>query len=133
EIEVTISKVQEQELPAVDDEFAQLVSEFDTVEEMREDLRKALEAQGDAEKLADARDKVLEAAIAATSFELPEKLLEAELAARRKQIENQLANGGLSVEDYLETAEDEEAETPEEFWATIDERSEQALRAQILL
>ena len=133
EIEVTVNKVQEQELPAVDDEFAQLVSEFDTVEEMREDLRRAVREQGEAEQLADARDKVLEAVIAATEFDVPEKLLADELAARRQQIERQLAQGGMSVEDYLETAEEEEAETPEEFWAAIDERSEQAVRAQILL
>lgn len=133
EIEVTVTKVQEQELPEVDDEFAQLVSEFDTVEEMREDLRRAIDAQGEAEQLAEARDKVLEAAIAAVSFELPEKLLANELEQRRGQIENQLASAGLTVEAYLEGADDEDAETADEFWAGIDERSEQALRAQILL
>src|SRR5690606_17125048 len=98
-----------------------------------EDLSKAVAQQGEAEQLADARDKVLEAIIAKTEFEVPEKLLSAELEARRQQIERQLANGGLSVEDYLETAEEEDAETPEEFWAAIDERSEQAVRAQIVL
>lgn len=133
DIEVTVTKVMEQDLPEIDDDFAQLVSEFDTIEEMREDLAKAIAQQGEAEQLADARDKVLEAAIAATSFEVPEKVLENELGARRKQIENQLANAGMTLEQYLESAEDEEAETAEEFWATIDERSEQALRAQMLL
>ena len=133
DIEVTVTKVQEQELPDVDDDFAQLVSEFDTVEEMRDDLRRAVDAQGQAEQLAEARDKVLEVAIAAVAFELPEKLLAGELEQRRSQIENQLASAGLTVEAYLESAEDEDAETAEEFWAGIDERSEQALRAQILL
>ena len=133
DIEVTVTKVQEQELPEVDDDFAQLVSEFDTVEEMRDDLRRAVDAQGQAEQLAEARDKVLEVAIAAVAFELPEKLLAGELEQRRSQIENQLASAGLTVEAYLESAEDEDAETAEEFWAGIDERSEQALRAQILL
>ncbi len=133
EITVTVSKVSEQELPAVDDEFAQMISEFDTVEEMREDLRKAGEAQAAAEQLADARDKVLEAALEKTDFELPQAMLAAELETRRNQIEQQLTRGGLSVEAYLEQAEDEEAQTPEEFWKTIDERSEQAVRAQMLL
>ena len=59
--------------------------------------------------------------------------LKTELEQRRSQIENQLASAGLTVEAYLESAEDEDAETAEEFWAGIDERSEQALRAQILL
>ena len=133
DVEVTVGKVQEQELPEVDDEFAQLVSEFDTVEEMRDDLREAVEQQGEAEQLADARDKVLEAVVSAISFDLPEKLLSDEIVERRKQIENQLASAGLTVDQYLEQADDEQAETPEQFWESIDERSEQALRAQIVL
>ncbi len=133
EITVTLSKVSEQELPEVDDEFAQMISEFDTVEEMKLDLRKAVENQVQNEQLADARDKVLEAALEKTDFELPQALLTTELETRRKQIEQQLAQGGMSVETYLEQAEDEEAQTVEEFWKTIDERSEQAVRAQMLL
>ncbi|RMB57806.1 trigger factor [Tessaracoccus antarcticus] len=133
DITVTVAKVSEQELPAVDDEFAQMISEFDTVEEMREDLRKAVENQVEAEKIADARDKVLEAALEKTDFELPQAMLAAELETRRNQIEQQLTRGGMSVETYLEQAEDEDAQTEEEFWKTIDERSEQAVRAQMLL
>ncbi len=133
DITVTVVKVSEQELPEVDDEFAQMISEFDTVEEMRADLLKAVEYQTQMEKVADARDKVLEAALAKTDFELPQTMLATELETRRSQITQQLNSGGLSVEDYLEQAEDEEAETVEEFWKTIDERSEQAVRAQMLL
>ncbi len=133
DIEVTVKTVSEQELPAIDDEFAQMISEFDTVEEMKEDLQKAAEQQVKAEQLADARDKVLEAVIEKTDFELPEGVLAREKEARRADIQRQLAQGGLTVEAYLEQAEDEEAETPEEFWETIDERSTQALKAQVVL
>ena len=133
EIEVTVTKVSEQELPEVDDEFAQMISEFDTVEEMMADLRRAAEEQGKAEQLAEARDKVLEVAIERAEFSVPEGVLAAELEARRKQITNQLAQAGLTVDQYLENADDEDAETEEEFWKGIDERSEQAVRAQILL
>jgi trigger factor len=48
-------------------------------------------------------------------------------------VRRQLANGGLTVEQYLEQAEDEEAEDEDAFWATIDERAEQALKAQVVL
>lgn len=133
EIEVTVTKVSERELPEVDDEFAQLISEFDTVEEMREDLEKAVQQRSEQVQVADARDKVLEAALEAVEFDVPEALLKAELDARRQQVERQLTAAGLTLEQYLEDSEEEEAETPEEFWKTIDERSEQALRAQILL
>lgn len=133
EIEVTVHKVEAQELPEVDDEFAQMVSEFDTVDEMKADLRKALEEQAKQEQIADARDKIVEAFVADTKFELPEKVLEADLNARRQSVERQLAGAGLTLEQYLKDSEDEEAETEEEFWAELDKRGEEALRAQIIL
>lgn len=133
DIEVTVTNVQEQELPAVDDEFAQLISEFDTVEEMKEDLRKGAEQQVRADQIADARDKVLEAILEKVDFELPEGVLKNELEARRADVERQLSRGGLTVEQYLEQTEEEEAETVEEFWAEMDKRTTDALRAQIIL
>lgn len=133
DIEVSVVSVQEQELPALDDEFAQLVSEFDTVDEMIQDLRGAIEQQKVSVQRADSRDKVLEEVLKVVDFPLPEKLVEQELAARKEQVNGQLARAGLSVEQYLEDAEDETAETAEEFWADIAKRSTDTLRAQIIL
>jgi len=133
DIKVSVTQVMEQELPEVDDEFAQLISEFDTVEEMRADLTKAVENQARMGQLADARDKVLEEVIKVTEFELPENLVKAEIEARREQVAQQLAAAGLTVEQYLEEAVDEEAKDADEFWATIEKRSTDALRAQIVL
>ena len=133
DITVTVTQVAEEELPALDDEFAQMISEFDTVDEMREDLAKAVQAQARAEQIAEARDKVLEAALEQVDFEVPVAVLARELEARRNQISDQLARAGLTVETYLEQAEDEEAEDADAFWAQVDERSTQALRAQLLL
>ena len=97
DITVTVTQVAEEELPALDDEFAQLISEFDTVEEMREDLSKAVLAQAKAEQVAEARDKILEAALAQVDFEVPVDVLARELEARRNQISDQLARAGLTV------------------------------------
>ena len=133
DIHVTVAKVAEQQLPDLDDEFAQLVSEFDTVDEMRADLTTAVEQMLRADQLNTARDKVLEDLVAQVEFELPAKLLAAETEARHNQIEEQLKGAGLTLERYLETADDEEADSPEEFWAVVDSRAEQSLRAQILL
>ncbi|MGO4957967.1 trigger factor [Luteococcus sp. Sow4_B9] len=133
DIKVTVTKVQEQELPEIDDAFAQMVSQFDTAEEMRADLRKSLDNMARLEQAADARDKVLEAVIAQTEFELPQKIVEAEIEARKEQVLRQLGAAGLSVEQYLKDAEDETAETEDEFWAEIEKRSMDALKAQIVL
>ncbi len=132
DITVTVVKVSEQELPAVDDEFAQLVSEFDTVEEMRADLASSVAEMARLEQAAKGRDKVLEALVEQVELELPEKLLNAEIEARKEQIDEQLRRAGLTLERYLEQA-DEEAKTPEEFWAELETSTERGLKAQLLL
>lgn len=133
EIEVEVIKVQNQELPEVDDEFAQLVSEFDTAEEMTADLRSNLERMARIDQANQAREKLLAEIVEKTEFDLPTALLEAEQAGRRDSIQSQLTQAGLTVEQYLADAEDETAETAEEFWAGIDKMVEDGLRSQIIL
>ena len=132
DIKVTVTKVCEQELPAVDDDFAQLVSQFDTVDEMRADLRTALENMARLDQAADARDKVLEEVISKIDIELPTALVDAELEARRQQVSQQLTQAGMTVEEYLEESE-EEADNADDFWAEIEKRSLDALKAQVVL
>lgn len=132
DITVTVTKVAEQKLPELDDEFAQLISEFDTVEEMRADLAKRVEELVASEQVASGRDKVLEALVEATAFEVPERLVQAEVASRKEQITSQLQGAGLTLEDYLERAE-EEADTPEAFWADVEKSTLRGLKAQLIL
>ncbi|OYO20955.1 trigger factor [Enemella dayhoffiae] len=131
DIKVTVQKVQQQELPEIDDEFAQLVSEFDTVDEMKADLAENVTRMGRLEQAGAARDKVLEAVIAKVDLELPEKLVEAEVQARHEQINGQLAQAGLTLDQYLEDGDTDQ--TAEEFWAEVDTRSRDALKAQLVL
>ena len=132
DIEVTVTKVSEQELPEVDDEFAQLVSEFDSVDEMRADLTSSVAEMARLEQAAKGRDKVLEALVEQVELALPEKLLTSEIEARKEQINEQLSRAGLTLDRYLEQA-DEEAKTAEEFWAELETSTERGLKAQLLL
>ena len=132
DILVTVSKVMEQKLPEVDDEFAQLVSEFDTVDEMRADLRTAMENMARLDQAAAARDRVLENVIAAIDFELPEALVISEVTARKDQVTSQLREAGLTLEQYLADSA-EEASDADSFWADIEKRATDALKAQIVL
>ncbi|WP_232547560.1 trigger factor [Propioniciclava soli] len=133
DVHVTVTKVQTEELPEVDDEFAQLVSEFDTVEEMRADLADAAVRIARLEQLNAARDAVVADLAAKTDFELPEGLVASEIENRKQQISDQLARAGYTVERYLEESEDETAENQEEFWAQVEENARTSLKAQIIL
>jgi trigger factor len=123
--------VQKQELPEADDEFAQLASEFDTIGELRADLASRLAAMARLDQAAKARDAVLEEVIGRLDLQVPENLLATELEARREQIQAQLAQAQLSLEQYL--SESEEDQDEESFWADVEKRSTDALKAQIIL
>ena len=132
DVTVTVTKVSSRELPAVDDDFAQLVSEFDTVDEMRADLARNAGEYARMRQASAGRDKVFEALVDATAFEVPEAFLAAEVAARRSQIEDQLGRAGLSLEDYLERA-DEQAKTADEFWAQMETDTVRSIKGQLIL
>lgn len=133
DIKVTVKKVSEQKLPAVDDEFAQLISEFDTVEEMRADLAQAVETSLAAEQVSTARDRIVEQLVAATDFEVPEGVVETEVNARKEQINGQLSQAGLTLQRYLESSAEETAKTAEEFWDDLKASTVKALKAQLIL
>ncbi len=80
EITVTVGAVRNRVLPVADDDFAQLASEFDTVEELRADLRTQVESTKRVEQGVQAREKVIEALLAAVEVPVPAGLVEEEIA-----------------------------------------------------
>lgn len=129
QVAVSVSSVQERELPALDDDFAQLASEFDTVEELTADVRERLARGKRLEQAAAARDAVLERLLEQVSIPLPDALVADELDARRKGVEDQLQYAGITMERYLE----DEGQTVEEFEADLERQVRDAVTAQFLL
>ena len=78
-IKVKLSAVKERELPAADDEFAQLASEFDTIDELKEDIKKQVAEAKVAEQGTQARDKVLAKLVELVEIPVPEKGIEDQL------------------------------------------------------
>ena len=105
EVTVTVHSVKIKELPELDDEFAQLGSEFDTIEELREDVRKRLGQQKRGQQLGQARDKALEALMEKLDIPLPESVIENEIQRRNEQLDQQLQMYGMSREKYFEDQE----------------------------
>jgi trigger factor len=129
EVAVAVSQVQEQELPELDDEFAQLASEFDTLAELTEDVRERLGRGRRLEQAAAARDAVLEALLESVEIPLPETIVTDELNSRRRSFEQQLAYAGVTMDKYLE----DEGQTLEEFEADLERRVRDAVTAQFVL
>jgi trigger factor len=128
-VQVRVSQVQAQELPAYDDEFAQLASEFDTAEELTEDVRTRLGNGKRLEQAAAARDAILEKLLEMVEVPLPETVVAEELTERRRNIEQQLAYAGIPLDKYLE----DEGQTLEEFEADLERRVRDSVAAQFVL
>ncbi len=129
EVEIKVGAVKEQELPELDDEFAQTASEFDTVDELVADVRTRLERGKRLEQAAAARDAVLEKVLDLVEIPLPDGVVDAELKARRENVEQQLTYAGMTMEQYLESEE----QTLEEFESDLDQRTRDAIAAQFVL
>lgn len=76
DVTATVTAVRERDLPAADDDFAQLASEFDTIEQLRGDLRERVSRVRAVEQAYQARDRVLEALVDAVDFPVPDALVE---------------------------------------------------------
>lgn len=112
QITVKVTAVKERELPEVDDDFAQLASEFDTVDELKDDLRTQAASIKSNNQAIEAREKLLEALIDASDFDLPKKVIESEVHSH------------LENENRLDD---------DEHRAEVTEEAHRALRAQIIL
>jgi trigger factor len=130
DVGVTVRTVKERELPALDDDFAQLASEFDTLDELRADLRTRLERVRRVEQLYAARDKALEVLVDRADVPAPEGVVRDEADSRRQAMTDQLERMGATLEDYLES---EGGKTEEQFEAELREAAEQAIKIQLVL
>ncbi|MGB9013294.1 MAG: trigger factor [Aeromicrobium sp.] len=129
DVTVVLQDVKEQHLPDLDEDFAQMASEFDTVEELRADLSERVTRGKRMEQAAEARDLVLEQLVEQIDAPLPETLVTEEIASRRQQIEQQIAQIGMTFEAYL----DDEEQTADEFEAELEKRVRDSLVAQFVL
>ena len=97
QIEITVLSVKERELPEADDDFAQIASQFDTIAELKDDLKAQLERQGVFTQAQQARDKLVEKLLSDTEIALPESVVDAEVH-RHLEGENRLEDDAHRAE-----------------------------------
>jgi trigger factor len=112
DVTVTVASVKERELPELDDDFAQLASEFDTLDELTADLKAKAEQGKRLQQGVQARDKVLDALLDSTQIPVPPALIEAEVHSHLE--------GESRLEDEAHRAE-------------VTESATKALQTQFLL
>ncbi|MCF8569486.1 trigger factor [Gordonia sp. HY002] len=129
DVVVTVNSVKERELPAVDDDFAQLASEFDTAEELRASLSDQVADSKKYEQAAAIRDAVLDQLLETVEFPLPEAVVDAEVEGVQHQLVHALGHDDAQVDKFLEA----QGKTREEWDAESRTDAEKSVRTQLLL
>jgi trigger factor len=99
---VKIHEVKTKEIPEADDEFAQDVSEFDTLEEYKESLRKELEEQKETEAKKTKEDEAIRKIIDKSKMDIPEAMIETQSESLIENFAQRISQSGLSLEQYLQ-------------------------------
>ena len=101
----TVKKITEKILPELDDEFADEVSEFSTLAEYREDVRKNITERKEKAALSVKENQAVEKVIADAHVEIPEAMLRTQQEQIAGELEQQVVSQGMKFEDYLKYAQ----------------------------
>jgi trigger factor len=129
EVTVTVGSVKERELPEPDDEFAQLASEFDTIDELKANLSEQVSRAKRVQQAEQIRTAALEALLEGVDMPLPEAIVQA-------QVDNTIHNALHSLDhDDAKLAEalEKQGTTREKFDADARTEAEKAVKTQLLL
>jgi trigger factor len=127
--EVTLLDLRERLLPELDDEFAKSVSDGQTMEELRAEIRDALQRREEEESRHRFADRIVDFAVANATVELPEVMIANEIEIMRDELGNRLAAQRIGMEQYLELAR----QTPEELAAELREPASRRVKSLLVL
>ncbi|SFD43057.1 trigger factor [Klenkia taihuensis] len=130
EVTVTVRSVKAKDLPELDDDFASTASEFDTLAELRDDVRARLGRVKVMQQGSQARDKLVEHLLEVTEVPVPENLVERELQWRTQAMERELQQAGMDWDSYFEMAG---IDGREAYDADMRGNVENAVRTQFVL
>ena len=128
-VTVTVGSVKERELPEEDDEFAQLASEFDTLDELKASLRERVGSVRKVEQAGAIRDKVLEALLETVEIPVPEAVVQSEVDAQIHDAIHGLDHDDAQLNALLEA----QGSSREQFEADARTAAERSVKVQLLL
>lgn len=126
---VAVKGIKRKELAALDDEFAKDVSELETLEELKADIRNKLEKEAERKAEHDLKDGLVDKAVAGSEVTVPGTMIEQRIDSMMENMNQRLGMQGLSVEDYLKYS----GTTVEEFRNNYRERAEKEVRVDLVL
>ena len=129
EVTVAVKSVKERELPEADDEFAQLASEFDTIDELKESLVEQVKRVKRVQQAEQIRDKALDVLLEQVEVPLPENIVQAQVDEALHNAIHGLDHDEAKFEEQLK----EQGSSREEFDANTRSKAEKAIKTQLLM
>lgn len=127
--EVKINAIKVRELPELDDEFAKDVSEFETLQEYREDLKKNLQENADKSAQSEFEENTVQAAVANATMDIPQAMIDQEVDNMVEQQKQQMQYQGIELEQYLSYM----GQTLDSFREQLLETATQRVKTQLVL
>jgi trigger factor len=127
--EVKVKEVREKRLPELDDDFAAEASEFETLAELRDELRRRIAAAIDARAEREFREAAVDAAAATARIELPKELVHARAHETWDRLERSLSARGINPQTYLQM----QGKSREEMVTELESDAERDLRREATL
>ena len=127
--EVELLDLREKLLPEVDDEFAKSVSEVESVEALRAEIRDAMQQRAEAEARHQYGDRIIDFATSNATVELPEVMIANEIDIMRDELRTRLAQQRIGMDQYLSLA----SQTPEELSAELREPASRRVKTLLVL
>jgi len=124
-----VKEIKAKELPEIDDEFAAEVSEFDTLDEYKADLRKNLEEAKAKEAKNEKESKVIEAIVNDSKMEIPEAMLKTQQEQMVEEFAQRMSMQGLSMEQYYQFT----GATYEKLFESVKESAETRIKSRLVL
>lgn len=125
----TVKELRVKELPEADDEFAMDVSEFDTMEEYRADIRKNLTEKKEKAARAAKEDAVIEKIIADSQMEIPDAMVNTQVRQLMDEFAQRIASQGLSMEQYMQFT----GATPQALTEQMKPQAMQRIQSRLVL
>lgn len=99
---VTVKEIKEKQLPELDDDFAQDVSDFDTLAEYKDDLKKKIAERKESEAKAKKESEAIEKVVEAAKMDIPQAMIDTQVNRMLEEFAMRLQQQGLSVEQYFQ-------------------------------
>ncbi len=126
---VTLHEIKKKELPKIDDEFAKDVSEFDTLEELKNSIKEKLDTENTEKAKYETEEEAIKVVCDNTKLDIPNGMIELEIDNMVKDMENRLSYQGLNLNQYLQIM----GKTEKEIRDSYKEQAERNIKSRLVL